>query len=317
MAVIALDVGGTKIAGALFSNEGEPVEKMVDSIAGKEGKEVGRVILDQIHFLMKLAGSCFESVAAIGICVPGIYQPVKKTVWAPNIPEWDAYPLYDEIMETTEGCPPLWIDSDRSCYILGEVWKGNAKGSRDAIFLAVGTGIGAGILVDGKILQGANNIAGAVGWLALNRTHHPDYSKYGCFETHASGEGLARTAQKKIENKSAYQGILRSKKQLSGEDIFTAYADEDPIAKEVINDAIEFWGMGIANMISIFNPEKIILGGGVMDSAKSFLEQINIEAARWSQPLSFEKVSIKFTGLGTDAGLYGAAYLARNEGTGI
>jgi glucokinase len=313
MAVIALDVGGTKIAGALFSNEGVPADKILDSVSGKKGEAVGQVILEQIRFLMKLADPCRERVEGIGICVPGIYHPEEGTVWAPNIRGWEAYPLYEEITEAIKECPPLLLDSDRSCYILGEVWKGNARGCKDAIFLAIGSGIGAGILVDGHILRGSNHIAGAVGWLALDRKYQPEYSKYGCFETHASGDGLARMAQKKMASAPEYQGLLRSKKQPAGEDIFAAYVREDPIAKEVINNAIEYWGRGIADLISIFNPEKIILGGGVMGSSKPFLEQMKTEAARWSQPLSFNKVSIEFAGLGCDAGLYGAAYLAQNK----
>jgi glucokinase len=312
MAVIALDVGGTKIAGALFSNKGEPVEKMVDAVSGKKGEEVGQIILDQVRFLIKLSDACSEPVEGIGICVPGIYDSENGTVWAPNIRGWESYPLRDKIIEKTDNCPPVFIDSDRSCYILGEVWKGNARGCKNAIFLAVGTGIGAGILIEGKILHGAGNVAGAVGWLALNRPHRAGYNHCGCFEYHASGEGLARMAREKISNQPGYQGFLRTKqtKKITGKDVFSAYSKNDPVAEEVMNEAIECWGMGIADLISIFNPEKIILGGGVMKSSTQFLDQIKAEAARWAQPVSFKKVSIEITDLGSDAGIYGAAYLA-------
>lgn len=138
MAVIGLDIGGTKIAGALFSNEGKPVEKVVDAISGKKGSEVGQIILDQVRFLIKLAESCSEPVEGIGICIPGIYYPKNGTVWAPNISGWEAYPLMDEIMEKTDNCPPVFIDSDRSCYILGEVWKGNAKDAKMRFFWLLG-----------------------------------------------------------------------------------------------------------------------------------------------------------------------------------
>lgn len=322
MAIIAIDVGGTKIAGALFSEEGKPVEKVMDVVSGKKGDDVGQIILEQIRSLLKLAKSSSKSVEAIGICVPGIYDSEKGTVWAPNIPGWDSYPLRDEIMNEMDNCPPVFIESDRSCYILGEVWKGNARGCKDAIFLAVGTGIGAGILVDGSILRGAGNIAGAVGWLALNRPHQPAYNDYGCFECHASGEGLARMARKAMTDESNYNGILRSKpaQNVTGKDVFSAYGKDDPIAGKVIHETIELWGMGVANLISIFNPETIILGGGVMESSGQFLGQIKAEAARWAQPISFKQVSIELAGLGSDAALYGAAYLASsapNENNGL
>src|SRR5678815_4753324 len=111
-------------------------------------------------------------------------------VWAPNIPDWGDYPLLEEV-ENVSGEIPVTIDSDRACYILGELWQGNARGCTDAIYLSVGTGIGAGILTDGKVLRGSHDIAGAIGWMALTRPFSEEYTDCGCFETYASGEGIA------------------------------------------------------------------------------------------------------------------------------
>src|SRR5690625_2387913 len=127
MAFIALDVGGTKIAGALFIN-GEPVDRNADVVSGKKGREFSGIMLNQIKSFLKLAESRSRAVKGIGVCVPGIYDPVEGTVWAPNIPRWESYPLLKEITEATGHRIPVHIDSDRSCYILGEVWKGNAEG---------------------------------------------------------------------------------------------------------------------------------------------------------------------------------------------
>src|SRR5690606_7336356 len=114
------------------------------------------------------------------------------TVWAPNIPGWEDYPLKAEL-EAVLNRIPVSIDSDRACYILGEYWKGAAQNCEDAIFLAVGTGIGAGILADGRILRGAGDIAGAIGWMALDHPYQEKYIPCGCFEYQASGDGVART----------------------------------------------------------------------------------------------------------------------------
>jgi glucokinase len=315
MAVIALDVGGTKIAGALFSNEKEVGHRIIDSVSEKKKSEISRIIQDQINSLIEQAESCSESVKAIGACVPGIYHPEDGTVWAPNIPGWESYPLLEKIRAATNNQIPVQIESDRSCYILGEVWKGDAQGCKDAIFIAVGTGIGAGITVDGQVLRGQGGIAGAIGWMGLDRPFQPDYSKYGCFEYHASGDGLARIARKYIDEKHAYQGLLSSNPQekITSRDVFAAYKQDDSIANRVIQEAVEYWGMAAANLISIFNPEKIIFGGGVFDAAAPLLNQIKTEAKKWAQPLAFKKVTIELTRLGSDAGLYGAAYLAQNK----
>ncbi len=115
------------------------------------------------------------------------------------------------------------IDSDRACYILGEVWQGSAKGCKDAVFLAVGTGIGAGILVEGKVMRGSNDIAGAIGWLALDRPFQQKYISCGCFEYHASGEGLAKVAKELVAQNP--DGILSAKNidEITARDVFHAY----------------------------------------------------------------------------------------------
>lgn len=307
MALIAIDIGGTKIAGALFSDEGELFEKIISPVDERKGAEIGDLACDQIKNLLQKT----DGVKAIGVSVPGIYFPEKGTVWAPNLPEWESFPLKDHIQKQVKNLS-VTIDSDRSCYILGEVWQGNARGCKDAIFLAVGTGIGAGILVDGRVLHGTGNIAGAVGWMGLNRPYRAEYSQYGCFEYHASGEGLVRVAHDYLNKNESYNGELQKtdSSELNTRDVFAAFEKNDPIAVRVIHEAVEFWGMATANLISIFNPEKIIFGGGVFDAAESLLDQIKEETKRWAQPIAINQVSIDIAGLGNEAGIYGAAYLA-------
>src|SRR5260221_2059295 len=164
MPVAGIDLGGTKLAAAAFSDDGEILHRESVPLAGREGDAVGLLIAD----LLKQLSEKFHCDAA-GICVPGLYRSARGTVWAPNIPGWDDYPLRDELNDALRTRPRVTIDSDRSAYILGERWRGAARGTRDAIFLAVGTGIGAGILAGGKIILGYGDVAGAIGWLALDR----------------------------------------------------------------------------------------------------------------------------------------------------
>jgi glucokinase len=312
MALIAVDVGGTKIAGGLFSVQGKLLKRLVTSVAEKKGDEIGTSIIEQIQELCQKAVELPDEVTAIGACVPGIYNPENGTVWAPNLKGWESYPLLDEISNHVEKKIPVQIDSDRSCYILGEIWQGNARGCKNAIFLAAGTGIGAGIIVDGRVLRGTGNSAGAVGWMALNRPYLKKYDECGCFEYHASGGGLVKVCKAYLAEETTYAGKLRNipANHMTAKDIFSAYDQNDPMAKRVIGEAVEFWGMAVANLVSIFNPEKIILGGGVLDAAAPLLHQIKTEANRWAQPIAINEVSIDVAALGNDAGLYGAAYLA-------
>ena len=249
---------------------------------------------------------------AIGISVPGISRQEKGTVWAPNIPGWDDYPLMKEVRTIAEQLPVV-IVNDRACYISGEVWKGNARGCRDVIFLAVGTGIGAGILVNGEILRGTDSIAGAIGWMALNRPFKSRYAICGCFEYYASGEGIARQAAEYLQKHISYEGELRADDtgKITTQDVFSAYHKGDSVAAEIIEQAVEYWGMAAANLVSLFNPEKIIFGGGVFGPATELIPDIKREAEKWAQPISMKQVSFEVSSLAGDAGVYGAGFLAK------
>ena len=170
-------------------------------------------------------------------------------------------------------------------------------------------------MIDGKILRGAHDIAGAIGWLALKQPFEEKYISCGCFEHHASGEGIAKVVREILKETNNYNGVLtlRTPDQLTAHDVFDAYTKNDEIAKEVIAVCIRFWGMAVANLISLFNPEKIILGGGVFGPAIQFIDAVKEEAAKWAQPISMKQVSIEPSALGTDAGLYGAGFLALNN----
>ncbi len=311
MAVLGIDLGGTKLTSALFNEDGRILVKESVSIGECQGPDVGELIKEHISAFVNTSGTSNGDISAIGIAIPGISHIKTGRVWAPNIPGWDDYPLLDELKEAYPGIT-ITIDSDRACYILGEVWKGNAKNCQNAIFLAVGTGIGAGILVNGEVLRGTHDIAGAIGWMALNRPFEKKYINCGCFEYYASGEGIARIAREILEKEINYTGELRNinPDEISSYDVFTAYEYQDTVAVQVIALCVEYWGMTVANLVSLFNPGKIILGGGVFGPAIQLIPAIREEALKWAQPVSINQVTIEQSGLGGEAGVYGAAYLA-------
>lgn len=313
MPVIAFDLGGTKLAAALFSDDGEIIHSQTTALEKRKGSEIGKVILQQVNSILAKANDENFTVQALGICVPGIAYAKNGKVWAPNIPGWDNYPLMEELQNgIADKNVSIKIDSDRSCYILGEVWKGNAKGCNDAIFISVGTGIGAGILINGEVLRGSGDIAGAIGWLGLSKPFEDKFISCGCFEYNASGEGIAKVANELGEDNVYTQSILlmNNTDTLTAHSVFDAFDKGDRLAVAVIQNAIEHWGMAVANLVSIFNPEKIIFGGGVFGPALRFLNDIYTEARKWAQPISIQQVKIEGSALGTNAGLYGAGYLA-------
>jgi glucokinase len=311
--VIAIDLGGTKVASALVAEDGAILARGHVLLGGRAGADVASLIADQCRTLLADAGARGTTrPPAIGVVVPGIYRAGKGTVWAPNIRGWDDFPLREELQRALGPATRVVIDSDRAACILGETWRGAAAGARDAIFLAVGTGIGAGILVDGRVLRGHADIAGAIGWLALDRPYMDRWTGCGCFEYHASGPGLVNVARDLLEASPSYRGELRDLRgdDLSTARLFEAYDRGDELAVRVMREATEFWGMATANLVSLFNPETIVFGGGVFGPAVRFLDGIRGEAKRWAQPISMQQVKLVPSALGGDAGLYGAARLA-------
>ncbi len=313
MSVIGIDLGGTKLAAAIFNNNGTIIHRNVAPLEGRKDKAVGELIISEIEQLISFSGSAGESISAIGICIPGIYYAKTGCVWAPNIPGWENYPLLEDVQRFVQAKNiKVRIDSDRACYILGETWQGSAQGCTDAVFLAIGTGIGAGILCNGQIIRGHGDIAGALGWMGLQKPFREVYKSCGCFEYHASGEGIVKITRDILIKERAYSGYLGDKDPdaVTTRDVFAAYKKGDKIAIYVIEDAIVIWGMAVANIVSTFNPEKIILGGGVFGPAAQFIDRITEEAKRWAQPISMKQVSIEVSSLGGDAGLIGAGKLA-------
>jgi len=311
MALLGIDLGGTKLAIAVFRNDGELLQKDTVALEKRTGSEVGLLITDQIRKFILRGKSDGNRITSIGISVPGISHPATGTAWVPNIAGWEDYPLLKEV-QSVSGDLPVTIDSDRACYMLGELWKGNARGCRDAIFLSVGTGIGAGILINGEILRGSHDIAGCIGWMALQRPYSELYRNCGCFEYYASGEGIAKVARANLADNEEYEGALRETDidSITSHNVFQAYEKGDPVAVSVITQCVESWGMAVANLVSLFNPEKIIFGGGVFGPALPLLPEIYKEALKWAQPVGITQVSLVGTALKGDAGVYGAGFLA-------
>ncbi len=317
MAVIALDLGGTKIASAIIDENGNIKFKHKNLLSGRKGHDVGKLIVENINRQLEKASYHKIKIDAIGVCVPGSVNPDNGRVWAPNIPGWDNYPLAEEIkQQMIQKDIDVFVDNDRSCAIYGELWQGAGRGCKNCIFMVVGTGIGAGIVIDGRVLHGANDIVGATGWMALQTPYIPDYAPQGCLEYYASGTGICERAKELVRSDKSYRGELRQMpiSRITTRRVFEAYEKGDPIAKQVVKKAVEMWGMATANFVSILNPEKVIWGGGVFCSAKGLVDDIYEESKKWAQPLSIKTVKLEATMLGGNEVILGAAFLALCNG---
>jgi glucokinase len=284
--VIAVDLGGTKISVALIDATGKMLVRRKRLLQQRDASACAQHIAQSIREIGDARG--------VGLIVPGIYFAETGDVWAPNLWGDERVPLRSELEQVLK--MPVVIDSDRVGYVLGENWMGAAQGLKDVVFLSIGTGIGAGILADGRLLRGAGDIAGAVGWFAFGPQQQELHKLIGCWEAEAAGPALARRARAK-----------------SAEEVAAAARTGDPDANRAIAETAEYLAMGVANIVSILNPEMIVLGGGLMQAGDLFLKTITARMTNWAQPIAARQVRIELTRLGEDAGLLGAARLALNH----
>ncbi|MDH5396720.1 MAG: ROK family protein [Cyclobacteriaceae bacterium] len=313
MAVLGIDLGATKISYALFDDLGTFLyrgKKMLDRADLHSAEDL---LLNMVTEMLAKGDKLRSPVKAIGICVPGIAYKDTGMVWAPNIQGWDNFPLVAHLRKKIIKTDiPIEIESDRGCHLLGEYWCGIARDKTDAIYLAVGTGIGAGIMCQGELLRGVGDISGAIGWMALKPPYHHKYDACGCFEYHASGDGLTRVARELMAG-GEVSDHLAQLRDIRAENIFAAWEKGDVVAVKTIDQAVEMWGMAAANLVSLFNPQLLIFGGGVFGPGKKLIDRIYEEARKWAQPISINQVEFKASVLEGDAGLIGAGYLALNK----
>ncbi len=281
MSVIAVDLGGTKVAAASVGARGSlrgRVEEPVD-LSSAEAP------VAQIVRLAKQIGG-----DAIGVAVPGLVRRDGR-VWAPNLRGWDRVPLARELKRALR--IPAFVESDRNAAVLGESWRGAARGRSDVIVLIVGTGVGAGILAGGVLVRGAHELSGCAGWMVVSDEENAMTKTSGALEALVAGPAIARAL-------GAPSAIHVAELARSG----------DRVAKKVFADASRHLARAIANLVSLFDPEVIVLTGGLANAADMFLDDVKRIARDYAQPLSFPKVDIVVSTLGTEANLLGAARLA-------
>lgn len=316
MSIIALDLNSIHLTSAILTRTGKLKAVSTLPLNSKSGDQVTELIINQISSLIKKYSDQHIRIKSVGISVPGIYNPQTGNVWAPNIPGWENYPLKAKLLPLVKThILNLKIANKRSCNIRGEHWLGAARRTRNAVYLSVNNGIGAGILVDGRILEGFNGGVGAVGWMSLDHGLDKKYMVGGFYEYYSSGKGIINLIQEAVKKEPGYKGDLKNIKSddLSIAHIFDAYGKNDIIAESIINQCIQYWGIAVANLISLFNPEKFIFGGKVFGPAFQFVDRIKEEAGKRTHPQFFSNVKFVQSELGAYAALLGAGYLVNKK----
>jgi len=278
---IGVDLGGTNIRAGIVNNNG----KIFDRYEVRINRNKSCQISEQICNLIEKFD--LTNILGIGIAIPGVIRP-SGNIWAPNLPDWDDFPL-SKILHQRLPSTSIFIESDRNTMLIGEKWLGVAKGYKNIVFLIIGTGIGAGLMVDGKIYSGSEGIAGSVGWLVTDKYYLPEYKKIGCFEYRAAGPSITRKT--KLD-----PFLVLSQAEMDNSDALKVLRE---LGKEI--------GIGIADIVSILNPEIIVVGGGLSNLWKFLETQVKVTLKKWSHPIAIKHLRIVPSSLGNNAGILGAA----------
>lgn len=309
MNAIGVDVGGTKIAAAVVSSEGEilnevryptqaiPPDRLVQTIASaitqaKDGYEVG--------------GAC--------VAVPGLVMSTEnKVIFAPNLHEIENIRLDEELGSGTGMA--VAVENDANAAAWGEFCYGAGKDVDHQIFITLGTGVGGGVISHGVLLRGVQGSGGELGHIVL-RPGGPlcGCGNHGCLEALASGTAIARRAREVAnERPDSALGRLAIERQVLGEDVSRLAAEGDEAALQVLQEVGTWLGTGLAGFVNIFNPEVIAVGGGASRAGEFLLESARREVYLKARSPSRDLVEIKEATLGPESGVLGAAALARDE----
>jgi glucokinase len=314
---LGIDLGGSKILTAVVDPQGRILSSNESTTPATEGRDVViQSIEDSARSALAQAGVTITEISAIGIGAPGISNPEAGILFtSPNLPGWRNVLLRD-IIQNKLGKKAFLIN-DANAAALGEFYFGAARGARNFIYITLSTGIGGGIVIDGKIYTGAIGTAGEIGHMTIDDNGPVcNCGNRGCWETLASGTALAGEARRRIEEgvrTSILKDVDGDLRKVTAQVINAAAQKGDKFAKELIARTGHYIGVGLTNLINIFNPELIVIGGGLSNIGDMLLGPAFKTAGQRAYKEAFQAVRFVPAELGRNSGALGAAAFAFQE----
>jgi glucokinase len=315
--VIGIDLGGTKISTALVARDGHIIAHDYQETHATEGPQavIGR-ILDGARRVMAQAEVRPPQVAAIGICTPGpVDIEAGEVVSPPNLPGWDHVPVRQSVED--ELGAPTYLEKDTNAAALGEHRFGAGRGTEHMIYVTVSTGIGSGLILDGKLYHGVSGMAGEIGHTTI-MPHGPlcACGNRGCVESFAAGTAIAREARERVAH-----GVPTLIATLAENDpghitaklVAEAASQGDAEAQDILAEAMNYLGIGVANLVNVFNPELIVIGGGLANIGERLLEPVRHAIRLHAFAAPAQAVRVVPAELGDDVGVLGAATVALTQ----
>jgi glucokinase len=287
--IVGVDLGGTNIVVGAMSSDGKQhfamrsiptsAELGAEGVADRIVGLIEGVVLDTIAE----TNSSRRDVIGVGVGAPGPLDREKGlVVVAPNL-GWRNFPLRDRISERLR--LPVTLDNDANCATVGEWWQGAARGGTNVVGMTIGTGIGGGLIIDGKLFHGASDVAGEIGHTTIDLNgRHCKCGNYGCLEAYASGPAIATRAREVLvreETASLLPSLVGGKlESITAETVYKAAQQGDAVASEIVRDTARYLGAGIANLLNVLNADVVVVAGGVTQAGDALFVPLRAEVRR-------------------------------------
>ena len=300
-----IDIGGTTVKCGLFLTTGELCEKWeIKTRTENGGKAILPDVAAAIQSKMGEKGIAKEQVTGVGVGVPGPVVKEREVTVAVNL-HWGHTMLADEL-ETLLGGIPVKVGNDANVAALGEMWKGGGEGTKNLIMATLGTGVGGGIIIDGKIITGSHGAGGEIGHACVEPTETEtcNCGNKGCLEQMASATGIVRLAKRILDENT--EATVLKKDRISAKSVFDAYKAGDKVAARIVDKFAGYLGNALAVFACVVDPEIIVIGGGVSKAGQPLIDAVE-KYFRRDAFVTCKDTPIVLAKLDNDAGIYGAA----------
>lgn len=318
--LIGVDLGGTTIKFAILNQDGEIQQKWSqETNVLDEGSHIIPDIIESINHHLDLYQMKPEDFSGIGMGTPGGVNREDGSVSGAFNLNWDEDKKVYPVRDITEGTKiQTFVENDANVAALGERWKGAGENADDVVFVTLGTGVGGGIVTNGKLVVGTAGGAGEIGHVTVDpHGYNCNCGKVGCLETITSATGIVRVARDMAEEYSGDSQLkakLDNGDDISAKDVYDLAKENDPLALKVVDRVSMYLGLALGNVANTLNPEYIVIGGGVSAAGEFLLDKVNNYFIEYTFPLVRETTKLKLATLGNGAGVIGAASLVNDKG---
>jgi glucokinase len=313
---VGLDVGGTTMKAGIVDDAGRPLSAVSLPTEAPRGQEFGLArMCETIRKAVEAAGLELKQIAAIGVATPGFMDiPGGLILDPPNLRPWRNVPVRQYVQDAF-GLPTAF-QNDANAAALGEYWSGAGRGVRSMVLFTLGTGVGGGIILDGRVLEGRHSHGAELGHLKIEMTRPRECGcgRFGCLEAYASATAVVKRAHEALNEdggRSTLHGVLRDRGELTARDVFDTAAAGDELAGKVVEDTAYYLAVGATNAMHVIDPDMVVYGGGMTAAGEGFLERIRHHIKQLAFTVPAQHTEVRYAQLGSDAGFIGAAGCGR------